>query len=365
MPEKPPKISDLLFLLTIPQIGPGRIRKLFHSFESVDEILRAPVQKLIQVEGIDYKLARQIKTGGDREAVEKQLELIEKHQINLLTIWDKKYPYLLKRISDPPVILFYRGKLTAFSDKTLAVVGTRTPSDYGRITTTRLVGQLVDQGVVIVSGMARGIDSIAHQTCLRNGGETIAVFGCGLNYCYPPENRELYQKIPRNGLLVSEFFLDVGPDAINFPKRNRIISGLSRGTLVIEAGDRSGALITAYYALNQNREVLAIPGNISSARSRGTNKLIKQGAKLVQSVDDIFEEIGEIRQRDVPAERPVPENLREWEKKILSNLSKEPKHIDKLVSELQESPGTILAGLLNLELLGLVQQLVGKMFVRL
>jgi DNA processing protein len=175
----------------------------------------------------------------------------------------------------------------------------------------------------------------------------------------------LFEKIPENGVILSEYFLGVGPDATNFPKRNRIISGLSRGILVVEAGERSGALIIAYYALNQNREVFAIPGNITSSRSRGPNKLIKQGAKLVESVEDIFEEIEGLQNNAVHKERPIPPNLRDWERKILTHLSKEPKHIDKLVQELQETPATILAGLLTLELMGLVQQLVGKMFVKL
>jgi DNA processing protein len=213
--------------------------------------------------------------------------------------------------------------------------------------------------------LARGIDSIAHNIALRNNGTTIAVLGCGVDYCYPPENRQLFEKIPENGVILSEYFLGVGPDAINFPKRNRIISGLSKGILVVEAGERSGALITAYYALNQNREVFAIPGNITSSISRGPNRLIKQGAKLVESVEDIFEEIEGLQTSAVHKERPIPPNLRDWERKILAHLSKEPKHIDKLVHELQETPATILAGLLTLELMGLVQQLVGKMFVKL
>jgi DNA processing protein len=360
-----PNITDLLFLLTIPQIGPVRIRKLFQVFESVEEIIKAPIQKLVALEGFDYKLAQQLKTSGYQGEVEQQLSLIKKHKIQIITIWDKNYPDLLKRISDPPVVLFYKGIIEFLGQNSLAVVGTRTPSDYGKMVTSRIVSQLVEHGVTIISGMARGIDSIAHSICLRDGGKTFAVLGCGLDYCYPPENLKLFQKIPERGIVFSEYFLGVGPDATNFPKRNRIISGLAQGTLVVEAGNRSGALLTAYYALNQNREVFAVPGNITSAKSQGTNRLIKQGAKLVETVEDIIEEIKLFQRHTIPPQKKIPGNLKESERKILLCLSKEPKHIDKLVSDLQETPSTILSGLLTLELMGLVQQLVGKMFVRL
>jgi len=359
--DNKPKISDLLYLLTIPQIGPGRIRRLFQVFENKEEICRAPVQKLVQVEGIDLKLAAQIKSGGDEIEAERQIKLIQKYGYRYVTVWDEEYPQLLKRIPDPPIVLFYKGKLDFSSKIALAIVGTRTPSNYGKIVTREIVNHLVKKGIVIVSGMARGIDTIAHQSALQSGGETVAVLGCGLDYCYPPENRRLYDSIPQQGALVSEYFCGIKPDAVNFPRRNRIISGLSKGTLVIEAGGRSGALITAFYALNHNREVFAIPGNITNPKSTGTNRLIKQGAKLVQNVDDILEELGGFSAEQIPQEKPIPKNLSEWERKLLSCLSHEPKHIDQLVKELKEPPGT---SLLTLELMGLVQQLVGKMFIR-
>lgn len=365
MTDKPPELYDLLYLLTIPNIGPGRIRKLFQIFDSVTAILRAPVQQLIRVEGIDYKLARQIKAGGDEKNAQEQCELINKYKIQYTSIWDKQYPDLLKRISDPPVVLFHKGYLTSEFDKSIAVVGTRTPSNYGKVIAQEIVKGLVMHDITIVSGLARGIDSIAHHNAIQSGGKTIAVLGCGVDRCYPPENKKLFDDIPKHGAIISEYFIGTGPDAANFPKRNRIISGLSLGTLVIEAGDRSGALISALFALNQNREVFAIPGNISSPKSRGTNKLIKQGAKLVQTVEDILEEIGEVSDKISSKPRTLPDHVGELERKIFNALSNEPKHIDRLVMELKESPASILAGLLNLELLGFVQQLVGKMFIRL
>ena len=364
MTDRTPQLYDLLYLLTIPNIGPGRIRKLFQVFDSVEAILKAPVQQLIRVEGIDYKLAGQIKSGGDEKTARDQLNLIEKHQVQYTTIWDKKYPSLLKRISDPPVILFHLGNILSEFDKSIAVVGTRTPSNYGKVVTQEMVRGLVDRDICIISGLARGVDSIAHHTAIQSGGKTVAVLGCGVDRCYPPENKKLFEDISRHGAIISEYFIGTGPDAANFPKRNRIISGLSLGTLVIEAGDRSGALISALFALNQDREVFAIPGNINSPKSQGTNRLIKQGAKLVQSVEDILEEIGEVKTKTSIRPKELPDHLGELERNIYRALSNEPKHIDRLVMELKESPGTVLAGLLNLELLGFVQQLVGKMFIR-
>lgn len=365
MAKDQPEIADLIYLLTIPNIGPGRIRRLLQIFPTLNELLRAPVQNLIRVEGIDYKLAAQIKAGGNREEADRQLRLIAEKQIRFVTIWDKNYPPLLRQIPDPPVVLFYKGKIKPQHQRALAVVGTRTPSNYGKVVTTQLVKGLVERGITIVSGLARGIDTIAHRTALQNGGETIAVLGCGVDRIYPPENRNIFQEIGQKGTIFSEYFVGVGPDAVNFPKRNRIISGLSRGALVVEAGERSGALITAIYALNHNREVFAVPGNINSPKSRGCNGLIRQGAKVVQSVEDILEEIEDFQIKRPAPIKPVPTNLSSLEKKIIAKLNNEPIHIDRLVTELNESPAVILSGLLTLELMGLVKQLAGKMFVRL
>ncbi len=365
MDTQVPSLEDLLYLLTIPNIGPGRIRKLFQVLGGLDQIHRTPVRKLIHIEGIDLKLAERIRNGGDRSAVREQMALIEKHQIDYLTIWDDAYPPLLKRITDPPVILFMKGVFKDQHNRSIAVVGTRTPSSYGKIVTAEITRQLIESGITVVSGMARGVDSIAHRTVISFGGETIAVLGCGIDRCYPPENMDLYRQIPKQGAIVSEYFIGTGPDAVNFPRRNRIISGLSLGTLVVEAGRKSGAVISAISALNQNREVFAIPGNITNPRSEGSNQLIKQGAKLVQNIDDILEEIGNFVRHQPAAQKPVPADLGVIENNVLCTLSADPRHIDGLVMELKETPSTVLSALLTLELLGLVQQLPGKMFVRL
>ncbi|RMG27263.1 MAG: DNA-protecting protein DprA [Methanobacteriota archaeon] len=364
MAQRDIQIEELLLLLTVPMIGPGRIRRLLSVFDSVNEIFRAPIQRLQQIDGIDAKLATQLKSGGDRTQVDKQLQLMEQHGISCLSIWDEQYPELLKNSFDPPVVLFYKGKIPEPWPPIVAVVGTRLPSAYGKMVTEKLVSELVNEGIAIVSGLARGIDTIAHQISLKRGGKTYAVLGCGVDYVYPPENRKLYEAIQQEGALFSEYFIGTQPDAGNFPRRNRIISGMSLGVLVVEAGEKSGALITAANAVEQNREVFAVPGNINNPKSKGTNRLIQQGAKLVTSVDDILEEIHiQIKQKQA-REKPLPPNLNALERQLLEHLTHEPKHIDKLVSELKESPSAILSRLLTLELMGLVKQLSGKMFVR-
>ena len=186
MVNNKPKLHDLLYLLTIPNIGPGRIRKLFQVFHDIKQILSAPIQNLIQVEGIDYRLAEQIKLGGNQKIAEEQIALIEQFKVNYITIWDTDYPHILKRIPDAPVILFYKGQIKVLCQQSIAIVGTRTPSEYGRIVTTEIVKQLVYHNLTIVSGLARGIDSIAHRTAIQSGGNTVAVLGCGIDRCYPP-----------------------------------------------------------------------------------------------------------------------------------------------------------------------------------
>ncbi len=363
-----PTLRDLLYLLTIPNIGPGRIRRLFSTFQSLEEIQQAPLQRIMAIPGFDRKLATQLRTGGNWKVVEDQLRRIHQHGVRYVSIWDERYPPLLKQIPDAPAVLFYKGTLPSRWPLALAVVGTRTPSTYGRTVTQQLVQSLVQHGICIVSGFARGIDTIAHTAALQAGGFTVAVLGNGIDRIYPAENKRLFNRIVENGLVISEFLMGTGPDAPNFPRRNRIISGLCHGVLVIEAGEKSGAMITCDYALQHNREVFAVPGPITAPRSMGTNRLIQQGAKLVRHIGDILEEFPSIA--DTTNERKsttpgIPENLSESQKRLLENLSfEEPRHIDQLVLALHASPAAILADLLQLELQGLVKQLSGKMFIR-
>lgn len=364
MPSEKPKLNDILLLLTVPNFGSSRVRRLLSVFNSTQEIFKAPAQRLMQVDGIDRKLIEQIKKGGNQQEVNDQLELIEKYQVHVLTIWDKRYPNLLKKSADPPLVLFYKGEIPENWSPCLAVVGTRTPTQYGKTVTEKLVVDLVHNGITVVSGLARGIDTIAHQSALDYGGKTIAVLGCGLDYIYPPENKKIYQAIEEKGMIFSEYFIGTGPDAVNFPRRNRIISGISLGVLIVEAGDKSGALITANYAVDQNREVFAIPGAINNPKSSGPHRLIQQGAKLVQNIQDILDEIAPGLEQNKPVEKPIPSHLSQLDRTVLENLSTDPKHIDRLVLELKQTPAMILSSLLNLELSGLVRQLSGKMFIR-
>ncbi len=361
-------LRDLLYLLTVPNLGPGRIRRLVSAAGSIERLLAAPFQVLAKMTGMSEKRFARLRTAGSWQVADDQLSKAAAADVRIMSIWDDDYPEMLRQIPQAPVILFVKGHLSLQKPRSLAVVGTRRPSHYGRNVTGRLVSDLVDHGFQIVSGLARGIDTIAHQTVVDKHGQTIAVLGCGIDVVYPAENRALFRAIQDNGAIFSEYMMGTGPDAPNFPRRNRIISGLSAGTLVIEAGERSGALITANYALEQNREVFAVPGNIYQAGSIGPNRLIQEGARLVTGIDDILSELGGIatgqQGREERIVRPLPDTLSELERRIAVFLQDEPVHVDALVMQLDLSPASILAALLGLELAGVVTQLPGKMFVK-
>ena len=359
-------VEALLGLYSIPSIGSAKMRKLISVFGTAEEIMSASERRLMKVDGVDRKTIEHLKRGADEKFVERQLKLIAEHKVRLLTYWDEHYPDRLKGIYDPPAFLFVKGDITCFDLPSFAIVGTRHPTGYGRMVTERFARELVQNGFIIISGLARGIDTLAHKTALQNGGKTIAVLGNGVDRIYPAENRKIYQQIMENGLLISEYPMNTNPDAGNFPKRNRIISGISSGVLITEAGEKSGALLTAYYAADQNREVFAIPGSIVSGKSEGTNNLIKSGAKLVASVEDILEELqgqlnlsfaGKKQQRQAP-------DLRGNEKIVYELLSSEPRHVDQIALKADLAPSETLSALLTLELMGIIKQLAGKMFVR-
>ena len=358
-------VEALLTLLSVPGLGPRRILSLVSRFGDAGAVLKASVAELCRTAGIDVKTATSIRSAADADFARHQLRLANKSGVSFVTYWDSRYPKRLKQVADPPVVLYVRGTLPTQDEAMIAVVGTRVPSAYGRLVAANLSRDLAREGVTVVSGLARGIDTVAHKAALEVGGRTVAVLGSGLDVIYPAENRALTVEIADSGAVVSEFPLGTQPDASNFPRRNRIISGMSAGTLVVEAGEKSGALITAQLALEQNREVFAVPGNITSERSRGTNRLIKQGAKLVESVQDILDELrpqlrGLLREAEVTP-RPAMSGS---EKAVYDVLSDEPKHIDDIATELAQPSGQVLATLLSLELKNLVLQLTGKYFVR-
>jgi DNA processing protein len=360
-------IHALLRLSSVPRIGPQKIRALVAHFKTPENVFQARARELITVPGIDRKLASNIlrHTNGDKFA-DDQLKRLNKLGGRIVSVWDKEYPDLLRRIYDPPAFLFILGKFKELDSRAIALVGTRHPSSYGYTVAENMTSDLAKQSITIVSGLARGVDTVVHLTALKFKTRTIAVIGSGLDVPYPPENKKLLDHIAEEGVVVSEFPMGTKPDASNFPRRNRIISGLSLGTVVIESAEDGGALITATTALDQDREVFAVPGNITEKRSAGSNKLIRDGrAKLVTCVEDIF---AELRLQlhlsfDEPMQRPIIE-LNSTERTIFNFLNSEPIHIDTLADQLSSSTSDVLVTLLSLEFKGAVRQLPGKLFIR-
>ena len=303
----------------------------------------------------------------------RELARLHTDSLTILTLADPDYPQALRWIPDPPLVLYIRGTLQPEDSLAVAVVGSRQPSNYGKLMAQRLSTELVQHGFTVVSGLARGIDSCAHQGALQAGGRTIAVLGSGINVIYPPEHRRLCDAISSAGAVLSEFPLDTKPDRWNFPRRNRIISGLTLGTLVVEAAANSGALHTARHAIEQGREVFAVPGRIDVPSSRGTHSLIKHGAKLVEGIDDMLAEFPEavrdtaIQKRSTPGpagSAPTPTDLSPEETQILALMQAEETHIDAVIHASQLPAHVVASILVTLELRGLIRQFPGKFFVR-
>lgn len=356
-----------LALGRIPGIGKVVYKTLIERFGSPEGAFRASLQELVGIKGLKRDVALAIKCFKDWGWVEKELELMKRHGVRLLTIKDKGYPKNLLSIHDPPPYLYIKGHIEETTDDiAVAIVGSRSPTPYGIAITERIAGDLTSAGVTVVSGMARGCDTAAHRGALLAGGRTIAVLGCGVDVIYPKENKRLYEEIGRRGVLVSELPMGTTPYPTNFPVRNRIIMGLSLGVVVVEAAPRSGSLITARLALDAGREVFAVPGSITSYKSRGTNNLLKQGAKLVEDARDILEEFspiisskGRARMVDVP-----PRMVSSQEERILQVLEDEPLFIDTIIQRSGLPTQEVLSLLLALELKGLIQQQPGRFFLK-
>jgi DNA processing protein len=367
--SKRENLSKLFFLQSLDGIGTSRILNLLSKFKSIDNAVNAEYSELIQTGSISTKIAQNIVSARERFAIveiefEKQTEILKKIGGKIISYWDEDYPELLKRIYSPPLLIYIIGDFTEKDKYSMSVVGTRRPTQYGIHQTEEIVKGLLDYDLTIVSGMARGIDTVAHKTAVKSGGRTIAVIGSGLDVIYPPENNHLFNKIIENGIIVSEFKCGTKPDAPNFPKRNRIISGLTLGTLVVESKLTGGALQTASHALDQNREVFAIPGNISTSQSEGCNKLIQKGeAKLVTSAEDILIELDLLLKPAIGKNIPKPSvELSLFEENVVSCLSETPRNIDDLAEDLSMSTSECLVHLLSLEFKGMVVQLPGKSF---
>ena len=364
------EFAQLRLLLSIEGIGPVKMRNLLSAFHSLENVLEADFASLSNVEGIGKFLSKKLSEANlngpsSFSKFEKEYARLHALNIKVVTFFDEAYPSLLKRIYDPPMILYIKGDFVEKDNFPIAIVGTREPTTYGKVQAEKFSSALASQGITIVSGLARGIDSVAHQAALKSNGRTIAVLGCGINVVYPPENKKLYEEIPNHGLLISEFPLGTKPDAQNFPSRNRIISGLSLGCVVVESGIQGGALQTAAFALDQGREVFAIPGNLGTKQSDGTNTLIQKGeAKLVRTPEDILIEL-ELKLKPVVRKTiPKPQiHLNLFEQKILSVLENKEMQIDAIASETGLSTSDCLINLLTLEFNGMVKQLPGKIFV--
>ncbi len=369
--------SDIKYWIALKLIdGVGNVgfKNLIDVFGSPENAFNAPTDALKAIPGITRKIALNIKGFNDWQKVDKELELADKTKVSIITASNFLYPKSLLNIYDFPPFLYVKGTLRE-DDINVAVVGSRMATTYGKFSTQRLCQELALHGITIVSGMARGIDSAAHTGALTGKGRTIAVLGCGIDIVYPLENKKLLEKISENGAVITEFPFSTPPSGPNFPARNRIISGMSLGVVVIEAGDKSGSLITARLALEQGREVFAVPGSIDSPGSRGTHKLIREGAKLIESVHDILEEITpqiegsrlkakvkETRERPGSIKPQNMKNLDDTQRTVLKSISGKPKNVDTIIAKTGFKAGDILNILLTLELEGYIEQMPGKMF---
>ncbi|HEX7534858.1 MAG TPA: DNA-processing protein DprA [Syntrophales bacterium] len=368
-------------LKAIDGVGSVGFKNLVGAFGNPRNVFKASLQSLTAVPGIGHKTAANVKDFDGWHKAEEELELLKKYDARLITYHDSLYPRALLNIYDFPPFLYTKGLLKE-DDVNIAVVGSRMASTYGKFSTERLCRELAINGITVVSGLARGIDSAAHKGALTGKGRTIAVLGCGLDTVYPPENQKLYEEIVAKGAVISEYPFGTPPSGSNFPARNRIISGVSLGVVVVEANEKSGSLITAKLALEQGREVFAVPGSIDSAGSRGTHKLIKQGAKLIENVHDILDEIlpqVEMRFKDAPREERILRNdiddekkseqktathaLTDAEESILKSISSKALDIDSIITSTGLKPNEVLNILLTLELRGIIKQLPGKKFM--
>lgn len=395
--------KNILHLSLIQGVGTKSAHFLIDILGCAEKVLNATPSELEKIEGLSTKLKNSLVQKQLGCPLERELELIQEFGCNVITFYDAAYPPLLKEIDTPPLLLYVRGELKPEDNLSIAIVGSRNAKDYGRRVSYQLAHQLVNRGMTVVSGFAKGIDTCAHRGALEAGGRTIAVLGNGLSLIYPAGNKDLVDKVVESGALISEFPMGMKPMAENFPRRNRIISGLSIGTVVVEASNRSGALITARLASEQGREVFAVPGEIFSELSTGTHSLIDKGAKLISTVDDLIDALPSHTIRQITSSKPatsqqtnrqvsqVPESTKNETKPINKTTEETPintapvapppdlttdektiynaieipsSHIDTIVRTTELSISQVSSVLLMLELKGVIQQLPGKLFAK-
>lgn len=374
MPLSAAALEPLLRLALVPGVGPQRLAALVRHLGSAERVLSAPSRELALLPGVGPALAARIGEAArprERERARLAIGALRRAGAVVLTPDDAAYPEAFRLVADAPYLLYATGDLDAMGCPGIAVVGTRSPTEYGRAAAASLSAGLARAGYAIVSGMARGIDSVAHRAALEAGAPTVGVLGHGIEQVYPAESRRLFEQMRERGLLITEFPPGERPKAGNFPRRNRLIAALSQGVVVVEMGVKSGAQHTVGFALEQGREVFAVPGPIGSAASAGTNQLIKEGARVVTAVEDVLEELRGVGVVRPPRPEPRPDAgqralplLSPYEAEALRALTGEPKHVDELGGAAGLAPGALLAALLELELKGMAESLPGKHFRR-
>lgn len=363
VPDMDERTREWIRMSLIEGIGEKRLLALMQTFKDPFRILRKKTGDLTAMLPAIKQLLDPIRKSPPD--ITEYLKKLQDYDIQVLTILDQGYPNTLREIPNPPPLLYVRGSFQPDDDVAIGMVGSRTASYYGKRVAEKFSRELTSRGFCIVSGMARGIDTIAHQAALHEGGRTIAFLGSGIDVVYPRENRRLMQNIIRNGAVVSEFPLGTEPVAINFPQRNRLISGMSLGILVVEAALKSGTFTTVRWALEQGKEVFAVPGDTLRKTSRGANRLIQRGAKLVVETDDIVEEFPFLDQEDTVPSAAVPDlQLSNTERMVFDSLNASPRLIDDITDAISLPSSKTASILLSLEIKGLVQQLPGKRFIR-
>lgn len=361
------EIAPWLAFGRIKGLGGVSFKKLSVRFVDPAAAFSASAGELAEIEGLQRDVIDGILAFSDWVEIDREVERARDAGVAIVPFTDANYPARLRMIADPPPCLYVKGKITSDDDKSVAIVGSRSASEYGRRVARDLARGLASVGFTVVSGMARGIDGTAHASALQAGGRTIAVLGSGVERAYPPEHETLYRRIADNGAVISELPMGTRPMAFNFPARNRLISGLSLGVVVVEATEKSGSLITAALAVDQGREVFAVPGEVGSSRSRGAHRLIRQGAKLVETVEDIIEEIApQLLPRSGNAAgavpRVLPPHASDGARKIFALLQENSLHVDQVIERTGLATAQVLEILLDLELQGLLRQSPGKVY---
>ncbi len=358
-------LEKQIALTLVPGIGPVQARVLIEHFGSAEDVFKAKTRQLGGVEKIGQIRADAIKQFKDFERAEKELAFAEKHKINILLLNDEAYPKRLRHCYDAPTVLYYRGNADLNAEKVVAIVGTRNHTEYGREVTEQLVGDLAALNVLIVSGLAFGIDAIAHRAALYNGLNTVGALGHGLKTIYPGEHRSLAKEMIEQGGLITENVHDVSPDRHNFPRRNRIVAGMSDLTVIVETAIKGGSMITAEMAFSYNRDVFAVPGRVGDSKSEGSNKLVQQNkAAIFTDVDTLLSTMGwQKKKRQARKQRELFIELTEDEQTIMDILNKKDSvHIDEIYFGNGLTSSSVAAAILNLELQGVIKSLPGKMY---